>query len=120
MTEVNVLPVRVGEDCVEQHVIERLAAQGDLQCIHDHEVERNHVTCVVGLCKLDILLHTVGQLPALNAPLKRSPNRVSDTRRTIHCVVLLLEPIKNRVRLQLRILLKIRASISLQKSASGS
>jgi hypothetical protein len=39
MTEVNVLPIRVGEDRVEQHVIERLAANRDLQRIHHDKVE---------------------------------------------------------------------------------
>jgi len=108
MTEVNVLPVRVGEDGMEQHVIKGLATQGDHQCIHDNEVERHHVAGVVDLRKLDILLHTVFQLPVLNAPLERPPNRVSDVGRLLRYVVLLLEPIKNRIGLQLRIVLETR------------
>ena len=44
MTEVNVFPVRVSEDRMEQHVVERLAVESDLQRIHDHEVEGDHVS----------------------------------------------------------------------------
>ena len=119
MTQVNVLPVRVGEDRMEQHVIERLATYRDLQRIHNDEVERDHVACMVDLRELDILLDAVRQLPALNAPLERSSNRVGYARRTFRRVVFLLEPIKNRIGLQLRILLKKDFDFS-QNFARGS
>jgi hypothetical protein len=106
LTEVNVLPVRVSEDGVEQHVIESLPAEGDLQRVHDHEIKRDHVARVVHLRELDVLLDTVLQLPTLHQPFERATNRVRHLRRTFGRIVFLLEPIKKRIGLEPRIFLK--------------
>lgn len=106
MTEVNVFPVRVGEDRMEQHVIERLAAESNFQGIHDDKVEGDHVARMMNLRKLDVLLDTMLQLPALDASFERSANRIAHARLTFGRIVFLLEPIKNRIGLESRILLK--------------
>lgn len=59
VTEMHVLPVRVSEDRMKQHVIERLAAERHFQGIHDHEVEGDHVARMMPLRKLDVLLDTM-------------------------------------------------------------
>ena len=107
MAEVNVLPIRVSKDRVEQHVIERLAADGDLQRIHHDEIECNHVTRMMHLRERDFLFDTMLQLPPLHTPFEGAANRVGDANVTFFTggrVVLLLEPIQNRVRFQSSIL----------------
>jgi len=103
MTEVNVLPVRVGEDRMKQQVIERLAAQGHLQGIQNYEVEGDHVAGMMNLWELDLLFDTVLQLPALDASFERSADRIAHPRLTLWWIVFLLEPIQNRIGLEPRI-----------------
>ena len=106
MTEVDVLPVRIGEDRMEHHVVEGLAADRDLERIHDDEVESDHVARMVNLWEDDFLLDTVLELPTLYSSFQCSSNRVRHARLTFRRVVLLFEPIQNRVRFESRIVLK--------------
>ena len=59
MTVVNVLPVRIREDRMKHHVIERLPTHGDLQPVHDDEVKCDHITRVMNLRELDALLNSM-------------------------------------------------------------
>ena len=77
---------------MEQHVIERLAAQSDLQGIHDDEVKRQHITRVMHLRELDLLLDTMLQLPTMDTSFERAANRVGYLRRARGGIVFLLEP----------------------------
>ncbi|MDH5626142.1 MAG: hypothetical protein OEY21_08545 [Nitrospira sp.] len=105
MTEVNVFPVRVSEDRMKQQVIETLAAESNLQAIHDHEVKGQHIARVVNLRELDLLLDILLQLPTLDASFQCSANRIADARLRVGQIVFLLEPIQNRIRLDPPVLL---------------
>jgi hypothetical protein len=88
---------------MEHHVFERLVPDRDLQRIHHDEVEGDHVARMMHLRKRDFLLDTMLQLPSLHTPFESATNRVSDAILaflTDGRVVLLLEPIENRVRFQ--------------------
>jgi len=103
VTQVNVFPIRVGKDRVEHHVFERLVPDRDLQRIHHDEVKGDHVARMMHLRKRHFLLDTVLQLPLLHASFESATNRVSDAILTFLTggrVVLLLEPIENRVRFE--------------------
>jgi hypothetical protein len=103
MTEVNILPIRVGKDRMEHHVLKSLLPDRNVQLIHDDEVECDHVARMMLLGKNDFLLDTMLQLPLLDTPFESATNRVSDTNvtfRTVGRVVFLLEPIENCVRFQ--------------------
>jgi hypothetical protein len=88
-------------------VVERLAPDRDFQRIHHDEVECNHVTRMMHLWERDFLFDTMRQLPSLHTPFEGTANRVGDANATFLTggrVVLLLEPIQNRVRFQPSIL----------------
>jgi hypothetical protein len=100
MAEVNVLPVRVGQDRMKHQVIEQLPAERDLQLVHDDEVERDQITRVMHLRKLDFLFDPMFQLPILDASFECATDRVGHARFADGWIVFLLEPIKNRVGLK--------------------
>ncbi len=97
MAKVNVFPVRVRQDRMEEHVIERLAAEGDFQAIHDDEVKGHDVARVMHLRELDLLLDTLLKFPTLNPSFERSANRSTDLRLTSGRIVFLLQPIQDRI-----------------------
>ena len=70
MTQVNVLPIGIGKDRMEQHVIKGFAAHRDLQRIHDYEIKRQHVTSMMNLREFHFLLDTVPEFPTLHAALE--------------------------------------------------
>jgi len=106
--EVDVFPVRVGEHRVEPEVVERLAADRHLEFVHANEVERDQVSRMMDLGKPHLLLDAVSELPVQDPPFQRAADRLRDTRRTVGRIVLLLQPIQNRVRLEPRIALQQR------------
>jgi len=61
---------------------------------------------MVNLWEHHFLLDTMLELPTLHASFQRPSNRVRHARHTFRRVVLLFEPIQNRVRLETRIVLK--------------
>jgi len=91
---------------MEQFVVERFAADGDLQRIHDDEVEGDHVARMVNLREHHFLLDAMFEFPTLHPPFQCSSNRVRHARLAFRRVVLLFEPIQNRVRFESRIVLK--------------
>jgi hypothetical protein len=106
VAEVYVLPVRVGQDGMKQQVIEALAGERDAECVHDYEVERDHVARVMHLREGDLLFDAVFQLPSLHASLQRAADRIGHMRLARGRIVFLLEPIQDRIRLELPIVLQ--------------
>jgi hypothetical protein len=100
MAEVNELPIRIGEDRVEQQVIERPSPDGHPQGIHRHEVEGDHIPGVVYLGEDHFLLDVVAELPMCDAAFQGAADRVGDHRFAARLVVLLLEPFQNGDRFQ--------------------
>ncbi len=97
VAEVDVLPVGIGEDGVEQLVVVRTSLDRDPQSIQIDEVESDHVARMVNLAEVDFLLHPVLQLPSLNASLQRPPNRIGDPQLALAAgrrIVFLLQPIE--------------------------
>ena len=97
VAEVDVLPVGIREDSVEQLVVVRTSLNRDPQSIHVHEVESDHVARMMNLGEVDFLLHPVLQLPLLNSPLQRPSNRIGDPQfalATGRGIVFLLQPIE--------------------------
>ncbi len=100
----NVLPIGVRKDRVEQQVIERPTVDRDTQAIQIHEVERDHIARMMHLGKRDFLLNPVVEPPFLHPPLQRPPDRIRDrSLARLGIVVFLLEPIQQRHGLQSRI-----------------
>lgn len=97
VAEVDVLPVGIREDGVEQLVVIRTSLNRDLQSIQIDEVESDHVARMMNLGEVDFLLHPVLQLPPLNSPLQRPSNRIGDRQfalATGRRIVFLLQPIE--------------------------
>ncbi len=69
----NVLPVRVGERCMKQLVIELLAVQCDAQHVQVNEVKGNHIARKMNLRQDYFLLNIVLNLPFVNASFQGSP-----------------------------------------------
>lgn len=106
--EVNVLPVRIGKHRVEPEVLERLASDGDVKIVHGNEVEGDHVSRVMNLRKTHFSPDAMPQLPVQDPSFQRAPDRIRDTWRPVVRIVLLLQPIQNRERLETRIALQER------------
>jgi len=97
VAEVDVLPVGIREDGVEQLVVIRTSLNRDPQSIQIDEVESDHVARMMNLGEVDFLLHPVLQLPLLNSPLQRPSNRIGDPQfalATGRRIVFLLQPIE--------------------------
>jgi len=97
MAEVDVLPVGIREDGVEQHVLVRTSSNRDLQSVQNDEVESDHVPRMMNLRELDFLFDSLLKLPLLNAPLQRPSNRIADQHLALGIgliVVFLFQPIE--------------------------
>jgi len=91
------LPVRVGQHEVVDHVIEPLAADGDVQRVHVGEVGRCEVAGRVNLPEHDRLPRTVGGPPLPHATLERAAMRIEKLPR-----MLTPQPVEKRLREQPR------------------
>jgi len=94
---VDVLPVGIREDGMKQLVVVRASLNRDPQSIQIDEVESDHVARMMNLGEVDFLLHPVLQLPPLNSPLQRPPNRIGDPQLALATgrrIVFLLQPIE--------------------------
>ena len=99
VTEVDVFPVGIGEDRVEQHVVVGTSPKGDPQSVQDDEVEGDHVSRMMHLRKVDFLLNPVLQFPLLNAPFQGSANRIGDPHLAWLAgrrIVFLFQPVQQR------------------------
>jgi hypothetical protein len=97
VAKVDVFPVGIREDGVEQHVIVRTSLNRNLQSIQIDEVKSDHVARMMNLGEVDFLLHPVLQLPSLNSPLQRPSNRIGDPQLALatgRWIVFLFQPIE--------------------------
>jgi hypothetical protein len=77
------LPVRVGQHEVVDHVIEPLAADGDVERVHVGEVGRCEVAGRVNLAEHDRLPRAVGGPPLPHATLERAAMRIEELPRML-------------------------------------
>jgi len=97
MAEVDVFPVGIREDGVEQLLVVGAPLDRDPQSIHVDEVDGDHVARMMNLGEVDFLLHPVPQLPSLNSPLQRPSNRIGDPQLALvfgRGIVFLFQPIE--------------------------
>lgn len=101
MAKMNVFPIGVGEDRMEQEVLVSSASNRHAQCIQVDEIEGDHIPRMMHLGKLHLLQDAVIELPFLHPPFQRPPNAIRDRPLAgFRAVVFLFEPIQESYRLQ--------------------
>lgn len=106
MAQMHVFPIRVGQHGMEHQVFEGPSLDRDAERVHVHEVEREHVARLMDLGKTHFLFDAVLQLPTQDPSLQRPPELIRDAWLLAGQIVLLLQPIQDRVRLQAVVVLE--------------
>lgn len=101
-THLHRLPVGIGQHEVVHQVRQRLARDGHVQAAHVREVRGTQTARLMHLLKVDFLARTGRGVPGFDAPLQRTHLAFCETPR-----MLLLQPGKQRFRLQLRLTLQL-------------
>jgi len=104
VTKVDVFPIGIREDRVEQQVVERPSPEGDPQPVEHDEIKSQDVSRMMRLRERHFLGHILLQFPVLHAPLQSPSNRVGDhdlSGNSERRIVFLFEPLQQGKRPQL-------------------